>query len=177
MKHGGRDELQHPAAQVQSVSGSHGAAGQVQVGDVLQVLLARLGGNDLQLGADGQQLGHAARVVGLVVVHNEVIHILHRDDLADVIQILVKVIGMDGLNEDVLLARQQIGVVGGAVLGLHHDVEDPQGRIEDTHGPQVFTELDRAHMAFSLSISSKIFPSRSQYIILFLTCQALWDKL
>ena len=177
MEHGRGDELQHPVAQVQGIAGSHGTAGQIQVGDILQVLLARLGGDDLQLGADSHQLGHTARVVGLVMVHNQVIHILHRNDLADVVQIFVKIVGMYRLDQDVLLSRQQVGIVGGTIFGFHYDVKDPQGRVEDAHRPEIFTQLDGAHGGSFLSYCQKLFPSRSQYIILSSACQALWDKL
>ena len=157
VEHGGGDELQYPVPQVQGVSGGHGAAGQVQVGDVLQMLGPRLGGDDLNLGAQLHQPGHAAGVVGLVVVHDQVVHPLQGEHLADVVHILVEVVGVDRLDQHVLLPGEEVGVVGGAVFGLHDDVEHPQGGVEHPHEPEVFLQLNGAHGGFFLSFFSNHF--------------------
>ena len=143
----GGDELQGAAAaQIHAVPLLHHPEGQGGVvGDVGQVLLAGGGAQDGQVGAGLQQLGHAARVVGLVVVHDQIVNLLQGEHLLDVGAVLVPVVGVDGLHQHVLLAGEQIGVVAGAVRGGHDNVENTQAGVQYAHRVEALGQLNGTH--------------------------------
>ena len=179
VEQGGAEEGEGLAPQVQGVPVLYHPAGEVLVGDGGEKLLGRVGAEHRQVGAPLQQGPDTAGVVGLSVVHDEVVQLLQGKDLLDVVDQLVKIVLVDGLDEGGLLpALHQIRVIRGAVGGGHHDVEDPQGRVEDPHRPDVLPQLDRAHRSTSFPGRSPVFekPSISvgiQYIFPSKPCQAI----
>ena len=81
-------------------------------------------------------------MVGLCVVDHDVIDVRRIHHLADLLQVLVKEFLFYRFKQGGLLAApQQIGVVGGAIIRVHDDVEDPQIRVEGTHPPNVLCGL------------------------------------
>ena len=148
VEQGSGEEVEDLIAQVQGVSILHHPAGERPVGDGGEELLGRGGAQHRQIGAAFQQPGHAAGVVGLGVVHDQVVHLFQGEDLLHVGHKLVPIVQVDGFDEDVFLSGEQIGIVGGAVFGLHDDVKYPQGGIQNADGPDTLTQLDGAHSRF-----------------------------
>ena len=133
-------------AQAQGIALPHHHGVEVPVDDVPQEGDGRGGADDLDVGIDVQQFFDAAGVVRLRVVHDDVLDVLHRRDLLHRLQIVVEELGLGGLKQCGLFAAlQDVGVVGGAELGVHDDVEHPQVLVQNAHPVQAVVEFQGLH--------------------------------
>ena len=136
VEEGGGDESQRLAPQVQGLPVLHHMEVQIgAVGDALDIDRPRLGGEDGDILPQlRQQFRQGAGVVRLVVVEDDIADALGVADLPDVLEVGLKKAAVAYVDEGGLFAPlYQVGVVGGAVVGGHHDVEHPHGGVQRPH--------------------------------------------
>ena len=170
VEHGHLDEAEGQAAQVDLVLFGDSLAGEGLVDDLLQKGQGGLGAQHSGVGGDLQHPGHRAGVVGFGVVHNDVVDFSGVHHLADLFQVFIKKFILYCFEQGGFFAApQQIGVVAGAMIGVHDDVKDPQIRVQSSHPPDVFCGLQCFHEISVLSITNvKIHRLPKQYTI---SCQ------
>ena len=143
---GQRHERERLAAQFQPVPVLDRDALEVAVDDVLQKAQRRGRGDDLDVGVQPKEVLDGARVVGLGMADDDVVDFRNIRKARDRLHVVVQELMLCGLNQRGLLrALEHIGVVGGAVLGLHDDVEDRKARVQHAAVGQSFRQLERIH--------------------------------
>ena len=129
-------------AQVDLVLLGHDLALEGMVHDLLQEGQGGGAAHNGGIGSQGQQLLHAAGMVGLGVAHHDVVDGGGVADFLQVLQILVEELGLYGLEHSGLFgALHHVGVVAGTVLAVHHDIEHAQIRVLHADPPDVFFSL------------------------------------
>ena len=140
------DEPQRLAAQVQGIAVLHHAAGEFLIGNGGEEFFCGAGAEHGEVGATIQQGTDAAGVVGLGVVHDQIIQLFHRENLLDVGDQILKVVLVNGLDEGGLFsAGHQISIIRSPIPGLHHNIEHPERGIQNAHGPDALTQLNGTH--------------------------------
>ena len=140
------DEPQRLAAQVQGIAVLHHAAGEFLIGNGGEEFFCGAGAEHSEVGAAVQQGTDAAGVVGLGVVHDQIIQLFHRENLLDVGDQILKVVLVNGLDEGGLFsAGHQISIIRSPIPGLHHNIEHPERGIQNAHGPDALTQLNGTH--------------------------------
>ena len=115
MHHGCHHEFQREGAQLQRVALFHLDVALFNAIESLHHAESLLVSDDFHVGIVFLQQGNRAAVVGLHVVHHEVVHGSLADDFADVFEILREEIHLHSVDEARFLVHQQVGVVGNAV--------------------------------------------------------------
>ena len=93
-----------------------------------------------------EQLFHAAGVVGLGVVHDDVVDVRRVAHLADVREELVEEFALARLKQrDLVVALDDVRVVGRAGFRIHDDVEHAQVRVLNTDIPHAVDRFDCCH--------------------------------
>ena len=110
-------------AQIELLTALHRSALEGAVHLVLQELDRHLGGHDLDLGIQVEQVADQARVVGLGVAHDQVIDRLGVDLLLQQRQPGGLELEVAGVDQGSALTPHQEAVVGGAVAQAEFDVE------------------------------------------------------
>ena len=140
-------ELQGLVPQGQGHAVGDGDAVEILVDDVLEELDGGAGGHHGDVGVHIQQLFDGSGVVGLRMVHDQVVDLGYGSDGFDVAHHLVEEGELGRLEESRLLAAlQQVGIVGGAVSGLHNDVKNTQLGIQDAGPVQVLFDSESFHI-------------------------------
>ena len=102
--------------------------------------------DDRDVGVQVEELCDGAGVIGLGVVHDQVIDLGDRGDGFDVADHLVEEGLLGGLEESGLLAAlEKVGIVGRAVSGLHDNVEYTQLGVKDAGPVQVLLNFESFH--------------------------------
>ena len=124
---GHHHELQGPAVQRQGLAVPDGEGVEIPVDDLLEEADGTGGGHNFDPWIQLQQPLHAAAVVRLRVADHQIVHLLDGRDLLHLRKPAVQALDLGGLKEDcVMLGLEDIGVIGGAKLRIHDDVEYSQ---------------------------------------------------
>ena len=135
MEEGGGNKLQRFSPKVQGLPVLYHMDGKVlAVGDVLNIDGARLGGVDGHIPQLCQQLRQRSGVVRLVVVQDNIVDALGVANLPDVLEVWLKKAPVADVDKGgFLLPFNQIGIVGGAVIGGHYNIEHPHGGVQGAY--------------------------------------------
>ena len=147
----GHHKFQGQAADVQRIPVLDHPAGEIPVGDALQVFLSGGGTYHRAVGAQLQQFLKAAGMVRLCMVHDNIVNAGQIHQALEVIQIFFKEIRMHRFHQYLLLPSDKVRVIGSAVFGLHDNIKYTQGRVEYPHRIYVIRNLDNTHVFSSLS--------------------------
>ena len=124
------------------------------VGDIFQIVCTCNRSNQLCVWHQLQQLCQRTGVIRLVVVHNDIVNFLKLADFFDIFQILFKKALMAGFDQSGLFAASdQIGVVGGTRVGLHHNIKHPHIRVHDPYRVDSFGDFYCGHCTSSFLLS------------------------
>ena len=147
---GNHHELQSLVVQLQSLAVLDGDGVEIPIDDLFQKVDGAAGGHDLQPGVELQQALHAAAVVGLGVADHQIVHLVDGGDGAHLLQPAVQAFGLSRLKKDGMVGSfQHVGIVGGAVLGVHDDVKHPQVVIQGAGKIKTGLEFQNTHVQFS----------------------------
>ena len=142
VEHGRGEEVQRQPAQVDLVFFRHGLVAEGLVDDFLEKGNRGLGAEYSSVGRQLQQLSHRAGMVRLGVVDHNIIQLGRVDNLADFLQMFLKEFFLHRLKKGGFLASlQQVGIVCGAIIRTHHNVKNPQVRVQGAHPPDMFCRL------------------------------------
>ena len=142
--HGGLNEGEGVRAHREGVALSCGddAVGDV---DALEELadhgLGERRGHQGALGIAREDLRHAGGMVGLHVVDDEVVEGATVEHSLDVLEVLADDGAVDRVDEDGLLVKQQVGVVGHAVVERVDVLEQGKALVAGADPPQVVVDL------------------------------------
>ena len=139
-------EFQGLVPQGQGHAVGDGDAVEILVDDVLEELDGGTGGHHSDVGVQIQELFDGSGVVGLRMVHDQVVDLGNGSHGFDVAYHLVEEGELGCFEKSRLLtALQQVGIVGRTVSGLHDDVEDAQIRVQDACPVQVLSDFESFH--------------------------------
>ena len=143
---GQHHEAQRLAAQRQGVPVFYGHGVEVPVDDLLQEPDGGAGAHDHQAGIELDELFDGAGMVRLRVVHHQVVDGLRTAQLRQALFIFVPEFQLACLKQrGFLAAAQGIRIIGGAELRHHHDIEDPQLRVQNAVPIQAVSQLEGFH--------------------------------
>ena len=166
---GNHHELQSLVVQLQSLAVLDGDGVEIPIDDLFQKVDGAAGGHDLQPGVELQQALHAAAVVGLGVADHQIVHLVDGGDGAHLLQPAVQAFGLSRLKKDGMVGGfQHVGIVGGAVLGVHDDVKHPQVVIQGAGKIKTGLEFQNTHVQFSFVL---VCLGAYLYCILFCSCR------
>ena len=139
-------KAQRLAAQRQRVAVLHRAAVEIVVDDLLQKAQRRGGAYHHRPGIQLQHLLDGAGVIGLRVVHDDIVNAVNGSDRPDILHIAIPVFQLVGLKERGFLAPlEDVGVVGRAKFRVHDNVEHAELRVKDSVPPKAVGQLKHLH--------------------------------
>ena len=139
-------EFQGLVTQGQGHAVGNGDAVEILVDDVFEELDGGTGGYHCDVGVQIQELFDGPGVVGLRMVHDQVVDLGNGSHGFDVAYHFVEERELGCFEKSRLLtALQQVGIVGRTVSGLHDDVKDAQIRIQDTCPVQILSDFESFH--------------------------------